>query len=442
MANHAARDHAQWSASATDRNWHCPGALALTMDLPEQTNSAADWGTVCHEIGELCLRDGVDAVSFIGTTRKGKEFSFEVDDEMADTAQTYVDYCRSRIDAYKAETGKNALVFVEEKFSLAALNPPFEAGGTGDCVMIFPDWQTLEVVDLKGGRGVVVEAKGNPQGRTYGLGAVLKHTGHTVRKIIVTIVQPRAGHPDGRIRSDVFDMADLVEWTTDLMAAMDRAWLALAQHPTRPVTPNAAGKAYDKLPDAVWTREHLSAGSHCKFCKAAGFCPALEQKATDAAGVWFDDLDKPRISNAPDAMSPEKLAQTLDMLDMIDDWCNAVRAHAHREAEAGTVIPGYQLVEKIGNRAWKPDVLADDIAALLMANGKSSDAAYAPRKAASPAQVEKALGAKNKGLLADLVERPSRGTNLVSTASTTRPAVTPLVQQHLTDLDAKPNLFD
>ena len=433
MANHAARDHAQWSASATDRNWHCPGALALTMDLPEQTNSAADWGTVCHEISELCLRDGVDAVRFIGTTRKGKEFSFEVDDEMADTAQMYVDYCRSRIDAYKAETGKNALVFVEEKFSLAALNPPFEAGGTGDCVMIFPDWQTLEVVDLKGGRGVVVEAKGNPQGRTYGLGAVLKHTGHTIRKIIVTIVQPRAGHPDGRIRSDVFDMADLVEWTTDLMAAMHRAKASFDAR-------DHIG--HDGYTEAAWSAEFLSAGSHCKFCKAAGFCPALEQKATDAAGVWFDDLDKPRISNSPDAMSPEKLAQTLDMLDMIDDWCNAVRAHAHREAEAGTVIPGYQLVEKIGNRAWKADVTTDAVAAVLAGAGKDAKLAYAAPKAASPAQVEKALGAKNKGLLTDLVERPSRGTNLVSTASTTRPAVAPLVQQHLTDLDAKPNLFD
>ncbi len=439
MANHAERAHAQWSASATDRNWHCAGALALTMDLPEQTNSAADWGTVCHEISELCLRDGVDAVSFIGSTRKGKEFSFEVDDEMADTAQMYVDYCRSRIDAYKAETGKNALVFVEEKFSLAALNPPFEAGGTGDCVMIFPDWQTLEVVDLKGGRGVVVEAKGNPQGRTYGLGAVLKHTGHTVRKIIVTIVQPRAGHPDGRIRSDVFDMAELVEWTTDLMAAMDRAhsaWVAQG----RIGKEDWSDEGY--YTQARWSDEYLTAGSHCKFCKAAGFCPALEQKATDAAGIWFDDLDKPRISNSPDAMSPEKLAQTLDMLDMIDDWCNAVRAHAHREAEAGTVIPRYQLVEKIGNRAWKADVTTDAVAAVLASAGKDAKLAYAAPKAASPAQVEKALGAKNKGLLTDLVERPSRGTNLVSTASTTRPAVTPLVQQHLTDLDAKPNLFD
>jgi hypothetical protein len=400
------------------------------MDLPETTNDAADWGTCCHQIAEKCLRDRKDAAEFIGTTEKGKKYEFEVDDEMADTAQMYVDYCRSRIDAYKAETGKNALVFVEEKFSLAALNPPFEAGGTGDCVMIFPDWQTLEVVDLKGGRGVVVEAKGNPQGRTYGLGAVLKHTGHTIRKIIVTIVQPRAGHPDGRIRSDVFDMADLVEWTTDLMTAMRRSAEALEWH-----------KAGAK-PSVEWGRDYLAAGSHCKFCKAAGFCPALEQKATDAAGIWFDDLDKPRISNSPDAMSPEKLAQTLDMLDMIDDWCNAVRAHAHREAEAGTVIPGYQLVEKIGNRAWKADVTTDAVAALLTGAGKDAKLAYAAPKAASPAQVEKALGAKNKGLLADLVERPSRGTNLVSTASTTRPAVTPLVQQHLTDLDAKPNLFD
>lgn len=433
MVDHAAREHTTWSASATDRNWHCAGALALTMDLPETTNEAADWGTCCHQIAEKCLRDRKDAAEFIGTTEKGKKYEFEVDDEMADTAQMYVNYCRSRIDAYKAETGKNALVFVEEKFSLAALNPPFEAGGTGDCVMIFPDWQTLEVVDLKGGRGVVVEAQGNPQGRTYGLGAVLKHTGHTIRKIIVTIVQPRAGHPDGRIRSDVFDMADLVEWTTDLMAAMKRSAEALADKHI---------DHWADTPPSVWAAKHLVAGSHCKFCKAAGFCPALEQKATDAAGIWFDDLDKPRISNSPDAMSPEKLAQTLDMLDMIDDWCNAVRAHAHREAEAGVVIPGYQLVEKIGNRAWKADVTTDAVAAVLAGAGKDAKLAYAAPKAASPAQVEKALGAKNKGLLADLVERPSRGTNLVSTASTTRPAVTPLVQQHLTDLDAKPNLFD
>ena len=29
--NHAERDHATWSASASSRNFKCPGALALTM---------------------------------------------------------------------------------------------------------------------------------------------------------------------------------------------------------------------------------------------------------------------------------------------------------------------------------------------------------------------------------------------------------------------------
>lgn len=425
MVFHAGREHAQWSASSTERNWHCPGAMALTMDLPETTSDAADWGTCAHEIAELCLRDDVDAVTFIGTTRKGKRHEFEVDEEMAETAQMYVDYCRSRRDEYKAATGKNALIFIEERFTLEALNPPFEAGGTGDFVIIFPEWEMLEVVDLKGGRGVVVEAKGNPQGRSYGLGAVLKHPKARIRTVKVTIVQPRAGHKDGRIRSEEIDMADLIEWTTDLIDAMHRSAQALADYE----------KVGETVSKAEWNSAHLSAGPWCKFCKAAGFCPALESRALDAAGVWFDDLDQPRLTNSPDAMSPEKLAATLDMLDMIGEWINAVRAYAHAQAESGVEIPGYQLVEKIGNRAWKADLTATDIEALFRGIGKDPGLAYAPAKLASPAQVEKALGVKAKILLTDLVERPVRGTNLVAATKTTRPAATPSVHKHFDILD-------
>lgn len=425
MAEHATRDHATWSASSTSRNWNCPGALALTMDLPETTNEAADWGTCCHQVSEKCLRDGTDAAFYIGTTEKGKKYSFEVDDEMAETAQTYVDYVRGRQAEYKAETGKNALIFVEERFSLASLKPPFEAGGTADCVLIFPDWRLMEVIDLKGGRGVVVEAKGNPQGRSYGLGALLKHQGAKVRTVMVTIVQPRAGHKDGRIRSEQIDITDLMEWTTDLTSAMARAAEALDDRKTNGLVTQMGD----------WNSTYLNAGSHCKFCKAAGFCPALEQKALDAAGVWFDDLDQPRISNSPDAMSPEKLAFTLNMLDMISDWINAVRAHAHSQAESGVDIPGYQLVDKIGNRAWKADVSVDKIEDVLVEAGKDPGYAYAPAKPASPAQVEKALGAKHKTAIADLVERPARGTNLVAVDKTTRPAATPGAHKHFDILD-------
>ena len=125
--NHAERDHATWSASASSRNFKCPGALALTMHLPETTSEAADWGTCCHQISERCLRDGGDADRFIGTTEKGKKFSFEVDEEMAETAQMYVDYVRS-VD------GPGKRFWIEQRCSLASLTPPFDAGGTGDAV--------------------------------------------------------------------------------------------------------------------------------------------------------------------------------------------------------------------------------------------------------------------------------------------------------------------
>ena len=421
LSDHGARDHAQWSASATERNWACPGALALTDGLPETTSEAADWGTCAHMIAEKCLADGVQATEFVGTTQKGKKYEFEVDDEMADTAQVYVDFVRkSAIEAAPPNANPASLLKIEQKFTLASLNPPFEAGGTADAVIYYPTEKKLHVVDLKGGRGHVVEVVGNPQLRTYALGAMLANPELAVEQVTVTIVQPRAPHKSGRTRSEVFHVADLAEWTTDLMAAMHRSAKAFTT------------RERQELSQGEWNTLFLKAGSHCHFCKAAGSCPALEQRATDAAGVWFDDLDQPRLSNTPDAMSPEKLAATLNMLGMIEEWCNAVRAHAHRQAESGVEIPGYQLVEKIGNRAWK--LPEEQIVGALALAGLTDDRIYA-RKLVSPAQAEKALGAKKKGALDELVERPVRGTNLVSVDASTRPAAKAAVHQHFNVLE-------
>ena len=54
------------------------------MDLPDDTSEAADWGTCCHQIAEVCLREGRDAAEWIDQTVTGKKFSFECDDEMAE----------------------------------------------------------------------------------------------------------------------------------------------------------------------------------------------------------------------------------------------------------------------------------------------------------------------------------------------------------------------
>lgn len=402
MTHPATKSHATWSASATARNWACPGALTLAAraGAEDRESEAAAWGTACHEVAEKALRSGGVAIEWLDTVIKTDRFEIRVDEEMVDTAQQFVDYVQSG-------TEDDGMLLIEQHFSLAALNPPFDAGGTCDAILYTPRNKHIEVVDLKGGRGVVVEAKGNPQLRTYALGAMLANPGLTVDKVTVTIVQPRAPHKDGRIRSETFHVADLLEWTIDLLAAMRES--------------DRARRAYEgvprNFPAAAWEAEFLKAGDHCKFCPAAGFCPALEQRALDAAGVWFDDQDQPRMSNAPDNMAVSELARKLDMFDMISEWMNAVRAYAHAQAELGVEIPGYQLTEKIGNRAWKFD--DESIALKLRAEGVEPFT----QKIVSPAQAEKLLGAKRKAVVADLVERPQRGTSLVSVAKTSKPAV-------------------
>lgn len=415
-ADHSEREHDEWSASATERNVTCAGAIALNkrVTTPEKESEASAWGTACHQLSEKCFKTGKDADEFIGTIEKTKERKIEVDEEVAETTQMYVDYVRNRLAEYAKHAGPNgasAIVHHEQRFSLAALKGPFPAGGTGDTVMYFPAWRLIEIVDLKGGRGIV-EAAGSYQLRSYAVGAMLTNQGLAIDKVRTTIVQPRAAHKDGRIRSETLDVADLVEWTADLVAAMRRSKQACDEIET--------------MPFAAWSAKWLTPGK-CKFCRSEGNCPALEQRALDAVGVWFDDLDKPQISNSPANDTPEKLADTLDLLDMIQDWIAARRAYAHQQAEAGVRIANpatgaeYVLVPKEKREVWKddPDTEAKvkQACALL-----SVDKYLNPAKLKTPKQIRKALG-KKADLVAGLSVTPSGGTNLVRADKTTRQAV-------------------
>lgn len=407
-ADHSEREHDEWSASATARNWTCSGAIALNKGKPDKESEAAAWGTACHQLSEKCFTHGTDADAYIGTVEKTKEHKIEVDEEVAETTQVYVDYVRGRFKEYVDEHRQPPIVVHEQRFSLAALKGPFPAGGTGDTVMYFPKWKMLEVVDLKGGRGLV-EAADNKQLRSYGLGAVLANPGLDVEKVKTTIVQPRAAHKDGRTRSETLHVADLVEWTAELVAAMKRSKQAQDEMPT--------------MPFAAWWAKWLTPGN-CKFCPSEGPCPALEQKALDKVGVWFDDLDKPQISNGPANDTPEALSATLDLLDMIQDWIAARRAFAHQQADAGVVIPNYVLVPKVGREKWNDDVGTEDfVRNAAMSAGLKPDKYLNPAKLKTPKQIRKALGVKNEKLVAGLSVTPSEGTNLVRADKTTRAAV-------------------
>ncbi|RWA81466.1 MAG: DUF2800 domain-containing protein [Mesorhizobium sp.] len=406
MADHGARDHATWSASATARNVHCAGALTLAQFAPPQRESIhSARGTACHQIAEKCLRTGVDASSFLGEIEKTKEREIEIDEELVNSAQEYVDYCRS-LNPDIMKSGVHEQRWIEQKFDLSALGTPFDAGGTGDFVCYDPRHKTLEIVDLKNGMGVV-DVNENPQLRTYGLGALLAHPDLDVERVTVTIVQPRAPHKDGRIRSETFHVADLIDWTADLLKAMQRSKQAMDEH--------AAANGNTVLLDE-WRDKWLKPGK-CTFCPVEGSCPALKRDAMSVAAVWFDDMDQPRLGNAALDTDPASLNRDLNMIPMLEDWIKARRALAHSMAEQGVEFEDHMLVDKIGNRKW-----ADDTAPLVMAMQENGVDPFAEPKLLSPAQLEKLLGSKRKALIEPFVVREVTGTNLVSRTKTTRSA--------------------
>lgn len=402
---HSGRQHARWSASATAANWACPGRLALieALGCEDKTGVAAAWGTRCHEIVDAKLNGST--VNFLGDEKMVDGHKIVVDEEMLDCAQAMLDYVKGRIGEYRNAKRDSPTMLTEQSFSLAALDPPFEAGGTGDVVLLFPAWGLIEVVDLKSGRGVLVEAGENKQLRTYGLGALMANPGPW-RKVRTTIVQPRAFHPDGPVRHEELDVVDLMEWTAELLDAMRNSAEAM-EETEGPGDLHAFG----------WLRP----GDHCTFCPAKAQCPALEQKALDDAQVYFKPQGE--ISTPPDPASlpVEKMVAVLDAADMIEGWLNAVRARAQDMAEAGQEVPGYQLVEKRGRRKWIDD--EGLIIGALVADLKvDREDLFDEPKLRSPAQMEKALGKEAKRIVDRLTKMESSGYNLVRSDKTTRPA--------------------
>ena len=188
--DHSARAHATWAASATAANWHCAGRIALTKDMPNTTSIHAARGTAAHQVAELCLRAHDDAIEVLGVPLLIEGYSIEVDEEIVASAQMYIDYVRKRV----ADGGD---LWLETRLPLAALDPPFDAGGTVDARLIFPGKRLVEIVDFKHGVGVV-EAD-SPQLKTYALGTLLDlgQYASNYDTITTTIVQPRAHHASG-----------------------------------------------------------------------------------------------------------------------------------------------------------------------------------------------------------------------------------------------------
>jgi hypothetical protein len=369
----------------------CPGSVNLARQVPVQdsgSNIFAQEGTNAHTLGELCLREKRSPDFYLGS----QFYGFVVSEEMVEHVGTYVAHCRELALQVMAHSG--GAVWIEHKFNLNSLNPPEPMFGTGDFCAYDAQTQTLYVVDLKYGQGVVVEVLGNKQTRYYALGCALSPEikGLPITDVVMTIVQPRAGHADGPIRSETISFLELLEFASTLLFAAKKT-----QEPNAPLVP----------------------GSHCRFCPASGVCPAQRDQAMVLAQMDFG-VETPSVPPAPETMPIEVVLDMLPKLHVLEDWIAAMRAHVRGKLERGEDVPGWKLVEKRAQRKW-----ADTAAVEKYLAGKyDADAVYEPRDLKSVAQIEKVVGKKPFAAspLAALVVKQSSGLKMAP-ASDPSPAV-------------------
>lgn len=406
---HTSRAHARLAPSAAHRWMSCPGSVKLSAGIPDTTSSFAAEGSAAHELCEKCLRDRVPPETFAGQWVDLKTGSivdspedtadehrfFEITDEMVDAVGAYVEHVNAIFEATQPVDDDTPFMEIEQRLDMTHLHP--EIFGTGDAVVYDPATKTLHVVDFKYGKGVAVDADDNPQLLLYATGAARRLSNRNVGNVVLHIVQPRAAHAKGSVRSYPIDVLDLFEFE-------DRV--------------EAAARATES-DDAA-----LNAGDWCRFCKAMPICPKSREKALRAAADEFGEVDVVQTTvTEPAKLSADRMAALLKEADFVGNYVKAVQEYAHAEATAGRMPTGFKLVAKRAVRKWKDEAAAVDILAI---NGASDDDIYTAPKLKSPAQLESFFPGRNKkereAAMADLVVKQSNGTNLVPDADP-RPAV-------------------
>ena len=390
------RAHATLGASSSKRWINCPGSVRLSEPFPDTTSKYAIEGTLAHGLGEICLStEAGEPHEWVGQTITTDGIEGVVTEEMATAVTVFVDEVREILRGYTAD-GLEPTLSLEERFSLEPLGPPAPMFGTADVTIWAGDH--LRVVDYKHGQGIVVEAEGNTQLMYYALGAVVA-AGRLPRTVEVTIVQPRAPHPDGPVRSYMFSRQDLIDFKNMLFAA-------------------AEATQADDAP--------LNAGDWCRFCKAAPVCPAKKAQAESVAmTVFADDVERPAPPE-PETLTDEDLAMVLEQGGDIMQWIRDVEAYALGRMEDGHTIPGYKLVRGRSNRRWIDEEGASNY---LGRKGVSADQRYT-KKLVSPNAAEKALRSLGHDItfLEKFWEKPE-GAIKIAPEADKRPAIPPAAER-------------
>ena len=367
-------EHAKLSPSSSDRWLACPASIVRAPETEDEGREYAHEGTAAHALAELCLKQGIGAHG--PTMPKGHEAYDNFD--LRSNVQVYLDYVRRQMPP-------GSTLFVEQRLQIFG---QYEVWGTADAVIVTPDG-TIKIIDLKFGKGVLVDAEDNTQLLLYGVGGLSfdwlsEVPVHTVE---AHIVQPRRNN----FPSQSYPVEELAKWVKENTSKVARAH---------------AGT------------DEANPGTHCKWCPIKGTCRERAEMNLKLAAFDFAAADP--ICPKHDAMSEEELVKVFGAIPMIRGYLDDVEAEMSKRAHERPVAG----LKWIAGRAVRKVI---DVAKAVLTLRAAGIEPLAEPKLLGVTELDKlakAKGSKLEDLIGDCIQKVA-GKPVLVVESHKSPAVSP-----------------
>ena len=352
--------HAPLPPSSAVVWFHCPGSVTMQQKHPDTSDqSAAVEGTAAHWAMMEIIYNRMGAVGQI--TPAGTVLT----QAMIEGAEMVNAEVR-RVMAIHPK----AFVFCEQRVAIPRVHK--DNWGTPDVVIWDEGSQTLYIIDFKFGFGIV-EVFENLQLIDYAAGwltqinamqaaAGLNAISETELNVVMTIVQPRAFHIDGPVRSWVTTAAKLSDKVFALNMAADEAM---------GVDPQCKPH-----PDA------------CEHCTARHACLALQKSAYRSMAVSTRAVS---TNMSYEAMGLE-LRLVVEALQLLEARKSGLQEQIEASMRRGVRVPHWSLSPGQSREKW----VKNDAEVIFLGKMLGIDLAK-PEEAITPAQ------AKAKGATAEVI---------------------------------------